>query len=155
MFTEKKLESETIAEFSYLLLVPKDSPLAAKDDVTLTELHDYIEITHADPYVPSLPLIDVKKAELSEHVDKRIFVFERASQFELLQSDPRTFMWVSPVPKSLLDCYGLVIKRCSANTKVYKDVLIYRKDYRLTDMDKQFITDVTIAKRECFAEKVY
>lgn len=155
MFAEKKLDSETVAEFSYLLLVPRESPLAKKDDVTLEELRDYIEITHADPYVPSLPLIDVKKAELSEHVDKHIYVFERASQFELLQSDPRTFMWVSPVPQSLLDCYGLVVKRCSANTKVYKDVLIYRKDYRLTELDKQFITDVTIAKRECFAERVY
>lgn len=155
MFAEKKLDSETVAEFSYLLLVPRESPLAKKDDVTLEELRDYIEITHADPYVPSLPLIDVKKAELSEYVDKHIYVFERASQFELLQSDPRTFMWVSPVPQSLLDCYGLVVKKCSANTKVYKDVLIYRKDYRLTELDKQFITDVTIAKRECFAERVY
>lgn len=155
MFAEKKLDSETVAEFSYLLLVPRESPLAQKDDVTLEELRDYIEITHADPYVPSLPLIDVKKAELSEYVDKHIYVFERASQFELLQSDPRTFMWVSPVPQTLLDSYGLVVKKCSANTKVYKDVLIYRKDYRLSELDKQFITDVTIAKRECFAEKVF
>ena len=32
--------------------------------------------------------MSVKKAELSEFVDKRIFVFERGSQFELLEKLP-------------------------------------------------------------------
>ncbi|MBQ7288219.1 MAG: LysR family transcriptional regulator, partial [Clostridia bacterium] len=101
MFAEKHLVSETITEFSYVLLVSKDSPLADRKRIERSELKDYIEITHGDPYVPSLPLIDVKKAELSEFVDKRIYVFERASQFALLSSNPKTFMWVSSVPESL------------------------------------------------------
>lgn len=148
MFNEKKLMHETITEFSYVLLMSKNHPLAQKENIELKELADYIEISHADPYVPSLPLIDVKKAELSESVDKHIFVFERGSQFVLLEKVPSTFMWVSPIPDELLEKYSLVQKKCAENTKVYKDVLIYRKGYKLTELDNAFITEVCAAKRK-------
>ena len=148
MFSEKKLMHETIMEFSYVLLMSKSHPLADKEKIELKDLADYIEISHADPYVPSLPLIDVKKAELSESVDKHIFVFERGSQFVLLEKVPTTFMWVSPIPDELLEKYSLVQKKCIGNTKVYKDVLIYRKGYKLTELDDAFITEVCTAKRK-------
>lgn len=148
LFNEKKLVAETITEFSYLLLMSKANPLAALDDIKLHDLSGYIEISHTDSYVPSLPLIDVKKAELSKFVDKRIFVFERASQYELLERVPNTFMWVSPVSQSLLDKYGLVQKKCISNKKVYKDVLIYRKGYAFSDLDLKFIEELNRASRE-------
>ncbi len=150
MFSEKHLLHETVSEFSYRLLVKRGSPLDKNGNVSLSDLKNYIEITHGDPYVPSLPLIDVKKAELSPDVDKRIYVFERATQFMLLGSVPNTFMWVSPIPQQLLDNYDLVTLDCPENTKVYKDVLIRRKDYKMSELDKQFITNVIEAKRQCF-----
>lgn len=150
MFKEKKLVYETVAEFSYRMLIQKDDLLAKKEDFSTEDMKSYIEITHGDPYVPSLPLIDVKKAELSDNIDKRIYVFERAAQFELIANVPKTFMWVSPVPRQLLDKYGLITREFPQNNKMYKDVLIYRKDYKLTDIDKQFITDMCNSKRNCF-----
>lgn len=150
MFEEKKLIYETVAEFSYLILIRKDDPLAKNETIKKDDLKDYIQITHGDPYVPSLPLIDVKKAELSENIDKRIYVFERAAQFELLATVPRTFMLVSPVPKSLMNKYGLTTCKCQDNNKIYKDMLIYRKDYKLSEIDKLFITDVCNSKHNCF-----
>jgi len=148
LFSEKKLMADTITEFSYLLLMSRHHPLASREDIKLKDLSNYIEITHADSYVPSLPLIDVKKAELSEFVDKRIFVYERASQYELLEHVPNTFMWVSPVSQSLLDKYDLIQKKCTSNKKVYKDVLIYRRGYTFSDLDLQFIKDLNVAKEE-------
>lgn len=148
MFEEKHLEAETITEFSYVLLLSKDHPLANKDVIIPKDLSDYIEVIHGDPYVPSLPLIDVKKAELSEYVDKRIYVFDRSSQFEILSSVPNTFMWVSPIPEKLLKSFELVQKKVLADKKVYKDVLIKRKDYKLTDLDRRFIEEVTAAKEK-------
>lgn len=150
MFEEKHLTYETVSEFSYVLLVKSDSPLAKKGKIALDDLKNYIEITHGDPYVPTLPLIDVKKAELSAEVDKRIYVFERATQFMLLGNVPNTFMWVSPIPRQLLDNYDLVMIECPENAKIYKDVLIHRKDYKLSDLDKLFITEIIEAKRKCF-----
>lgn len=151
IFKEKKLCYETVAEFRYLMLIRSDDPLARAESVTPDDLKSRIEIIHGDPYVPSVPLIDVKKAEQSEDIDKRIYVFERAAQFELLASVPRTFMRVSPVPKQLLDKYGLITRELPAGGKVYKDVLIYRKDYKLTETDKCFITEMCNSKHKCFS----
>lgn len=151
IFKEKKLCYETVAEFRYLMLIRSDDPLARAESITPEDLKSRIEITHGDPYVPSMPLIDVKKAEQPEDIDKRIYVFERAAQFELLAEVPRTFMRVSPVPKPLLDKYGLVTRELPAGGKIYKDVLIYRKDYKLTETDKRFITEMCDSKHRCFA----
>ena len=125
-----------------------DCPLAGKDEITFDDLTGYIEIAHADPYVPSLPMAKVLKEEHPDNIDRRIFVFERASQFELLHQNHQTFMWVSPVPEHMLARYGLVQKRCAENRKVYKDMLVYRKDYRLTELDKNFLTVLCEAKRK-------
>lgn len=142
MLRDKGLESRLVWEFSYVAAMSEKSPLAQKDSFSLSELSDYIEIAHADPYVPSLPLVDVKKAELSEHVDKRIFVFERGSQMDLLSTVPRTFMWVSPVPEYVRRLYGIVERQSPENKKVYRDVLIYRKGYHLTELDQAFLDNV-------------
>ena len=148
MFSDKKLVSETITEFSYQLVMSERHPLAKKQDVTLKDLSEYIEINHADPYGPSMPLVDVKKAELSEHVDKRIFIFERATQFTLLSEVENTFMWVSPISDKILKKFGLISKNVKENNKVYKDVLIYRKNYKLTELDSLFITALCNEKRK-------
>ena len=148
MFSEKKLISETVSEFSYELVMSKEHPLAKKDIIDPQDLADYIEITHADPYVPSMPLVDVKKAELSEFVDKRIFVFERSSQFELLSKVHTTFMWMSPTPEEVREKYGLVVKPFKGNKKVYRDVLIYRSGYKLTELDNAFIAKVVEARNK-------
>ncbi|MBQ8893605.1 MAG: LysR family transcriptional regulator [Clostridia bacterium] len=152
-FQEKKLKSETISEFSYCLLMNKNHPLADREDIAPEELAPYFEICHADPYVPSLPLIDVKKAELSEYVDKRIYIYERASQFMLLQRMPNAFMWVSSANESTLNHYDLVLKRCSANQRVYKDVLIYRSDYKLSDLDLEFIRTLVETKENVLKKR--
>lgn len=147
MFLEKNLVSETITEFSYVLAMSRKHPLAKKETILPEDLSEYVEIIHGDPYVPSLPVIDVKKAEMSEHVDKRIYVFERASQYMLLDKVPNTFMWVSPIPSEMLEDYDLIEKKCDFVQKKYKDVLIYRDGYKLTDIDKIFIENVQKAKK--------
>lgn len=148
MLEEKGLSYEMVTEFSYSLIMSADSPLAELDEITFDDLTDYIEIAHADPYVPSLPLSKVVKEELPDNIERRIFIFERASQFDLLSENPDTFMWVSPAPQKVLDRYNLVQRKCDDNKKVYKDVLIYKNGYKLTKMDKQFITELCESKRK-------
>lgn len=148
LLEEKSLSHELVTDFSYRLVMSREHPLAQRECVTFDDLRSYIEVAHADPYVPSLPLSKVVKEELPDNINRRIFVFERASQFELLCRNPETFMWVSPVPNSLLERYHLVEKDCPDNTRRYKDVLIYRSSYRLTELDRQFITALCAAKRK-------
>ncbi len=142
LLEENGLCYETVTEFSYLLLMSRDNPLAKKQKITFSDLNRFIEIAHADPYVPSMPLAKVMKEELPDSIDRRIFIFERASQFDLLSKNPETFMWVSPVPDSLIERYGLVQKKCIENKKIYRDVLIYRNGYKLTDLDHRFIKEL-------------
>ncbi len=148
MLDEKGLTYEMITEFSYSLIMSADSPLAQKEEITFDDLKGFIEIAHADPYVPSMPLSKVVKEELPDNIDRRIFIFERASQFDLLYKNPETFMWVSPAPDSLLKRYNLVQKKCIDNNKKYKDVLIYKNGYKLTKLDRQFITELCESKRK-------
>ena len=148
MLEEKGFQYELVTEFTYSLIMSAENPLAHKPEITFDDLADYIEIAHADPYVPSMPLSKVVKEELPDNIERRIFIFERASQFDLLSINPETFMWVSPAPQSLLQRYNLVQRKCADNKKVYKDVLIYKDGYKLTKLDRQFITDLCEAKRK-------
>ncbi len=148
MLEEKGLSYEMVTEFTYSLIMSRENPLAEKEDITYDDLKGYIEIAHADPYVPSLPLAKVVKEELPDNIDRRIFIFERASQFDLLSENPETFMWVSSAPKKVLERYNLVQKKCIDNKKVYKDLLIYQTGYKLTKIDKQFITELCESKRK-------
>lgn len=148
MLEEKGFTYELITEFTYKIIMSKNSPLAKLDTISFDDLVDYIEIAHADPYVPSVPVSKVVKEELSDDINRRIFVFERTSQFELLSRNLETFMWVSPIPKSLLERYDLVQKECSENRKIYKDLLIYKNGYKLSKLDCQFITELCESKRK-------
>ena len=144
---KKELKCELINQFKYVLIFNKNSALAENKEIHYSDLKDFIEIAHGDPYVPSLSTNELVKTELSEEVSRRIFVFERASQFELLANNEETFMWVSPVSKRLLDRYGLVQKECIDDTKEYKDLLIYRSNYKLSKLDQEFITKLCESKR--------
>lgn len=148
MLEEKGLSYEMVTEFSYKLIMSRENPLAKKQAIHFEDLCDYIEIAHADPYVPSLPLAKVIKEELPDNIDRRIFIFERASQFDLLSVNPDTFMWVSPAPESVLEKYNLVLRDCADNKKVYKDMLIYKHGYKLSALDKSFITELCNSKRK-------
>lgn len=61
-----------------------ESPLAIRKASPSTDPRDYIEIAHADPHVPSMPLSKMVKEEPPDNIDRRIFIFEHASQFDLL-----------------------------------------------------------------------
>ena len=151
MLEEKGLVYELVADFHHVLVMRKDSPLAEKAEIFLSDLRPHIEIAHGDPFVPSLPAAQVMKEETEEEIKKRIYVFERASQFELLAENKMAFMWASPVPQKLLTLYGLIQRVCPDNSKIYKDVLIYRKDHTLTELDKGFITELCRSRRKCFS----
>lgn len=148
MMKEKNLKGELVTSFTYSLIMSADNPLAKKENITFNDLVDYIEIAHADPFVPSLPLSRVVKEELPDNINRRIFIFERASQVDLLSKNKETFMWVSPTSPEILERYNLVQRKCADNTKIYKDVLIYKNGYKLTPLDKQFISALNKTKRK-------
>ena len=148
MLEDKDLTGELIMEFTYCLIMHEDSPLAKMETIRMKDLSDYIQIAHADPYVPSMPLSVVKNEELP-NIPRRIYVFERGSQMDLRAENPQTVRWVSRIRERLRKNRHLARRRCVDNRKLYRDVLIRRKNYHLTALDKQFITELTLSKRNC------
>ena len=141
---------ELITEFTYALIMSREHPLADKDDLTLADLKEYIEITKADSYVPEFSFAAQGEKNIASDVDRRIYIFERASEFDLLSTNTETFMWVSPTPQRILDRYNLVLKKCSENNRVYRDLLIYKKGYKLSQLDNIFMTNLIDSKRSAF-----
>ncbi len=148
MLEEKGLSYEVVAEFSHVIVMNKEHPLAEKEQIMLSELSPFTEIVQADNQVPPVPVSSAGKTELGGGTDRRILVFERASALDLLAENPEAFTWVCPVPERILSGYGLVQRACTDNLGVYRDVLIYKDGYRLSELDRQFITCLCEAKRK-------
>lgn len=130
-----RLQHEIIWEFEYVLVMSKDHPLADKEEITVSDLKSYIQITHGDTDFHQDKNITNKKED--EH-KKTIYVYERGSQFDLLANVPTTYMWVSPIPKHILEKNNLIQKSCKVDNNIYRDVVIFRKDYNLEDIDRLF-----------------
>lgn len=139
---DKHLSSEPLMEFKYTIAVSRHSPLAEKTVIRKSELEDYVGIAHADPYVPSLPTHDLQKEDMAFKTNRHIFVYERASQFELLGSHNNVYMWVSPMPENIIDMYGLKQIECVDNDNIYKDILVCRKKYKKTPLDLKFVEEL-------------
>ncbi len=150
-----KLVGETIWEFEYVVVMSERHPLAKKEALEKQDLEQYVKITHGDIM---MPVESEKPAKQKERGGKKksgiIYVYERGSQFDLLTKVPTTYMWVSPIPDKYLEQYHLVQRACKVENNRYKDVLIYRKDYQLTDLDILFQKKLYSAKVEVACESV-
>lgn len=136
---ERDMEYLLIWEFDYLLLMSSMHPLAGYETITSSDLQQYTEIIHGDISIPALPPSEARQIEKADDRKKKIAVYERGSQLELLRRLPSMYMWVSPMPQDVLDCFSLVQKKCSVSNNRFKDVLIYRKGYHLSAEDNLFI----------------
>lgn len=139
---ERKLKSAPIWEFEYLALMSHLHPLAKEPEIDYHDLYTYTEIVHGDTLIPTLPIADAKLMEPVEERKRKIAVYERGSQFELLYRISDTYMWVSPMPPDVLSCFSLVQKKCNMAKNKYKDILIYRKGYSMRPIDQAFIQKV-------------
>lgn len=145
--SDKSLKTELIWEFSYLALMNEKHPLASVPMLTPSALSEHTEIVHGDTFIPYLAH-EKTTFDGAYTPKKRIFLYERANQFELLRNIPSTFMWVSPIPEDMLKRYSLVQRRCDFTSNRYKDVLIFRKDYSLSPLEKSFVDKVYESKNE-------
>ena len=149
---ENHLSHEELLTFQYQLLCSKYSPLAQKEQLTTADLAGHLELTHGDPFVPTLPLSTVRHDAFRTVSDRRIFLFERGSQFDILTENPDTFMWVSAIPEKLLERYGLVQRVVSDSTRAYRDTLIYRENYQRTALDEKFLNHLHDTIRTLFPD---
>lgn len=145
---DKSLSHDLLWEFKYLVVLSKKHPLASTKIIDFNDLNPYIEILHGDTEIPYITANDFKNLKKISPAKKRIYVYERSTQFDLLAHIPTTYMWVSPIPNELLNRYDLVQRKCSIPNHQYKDVLIYSKGYKFSALDKRLIDKIYESKNE-------
>lgn len=138
----KDLVAEPIWKFNYHLVMSKANPLAGKENISTDDLQGLIEISHGDPTIPALSASMLTELRSKVTNRREIVVYERQSQFELLCALPETYMWASPTPPGVFETYPLIQKNCDFPDNEYKDLLIYRKGYRLSPAEKLFVSKV-------------
>ena len=113
------LKMEPVMEFEYRLLTNRDGPLAKHEVKDLEDGGDGVRWHVND--------------------SRRIHVYERCSQFSILQQLPSAYMWASPMPQRALDQFHLVLKKCPAQRQVMRDVLVYPDHGALRPEEQAFI----------------
>ena len=143
----KQLGYEPVWDFEYLTLMSCRHPLANENRIEYKALEKYIEIIHGDTAIPYLSA-GGEHPHTVNGGDKKIVLYERCNQFELLSNITDTYMWVSPVPKDYLTRYNLTQRKCEGSGNRCRDILIYGKGYRFTELDTRFIQKLLEAKQE-------
>ena len=136
---DRGLSQELVSAFTTVLLMSKDHPLASYENVSFHMLSGYPEIVQGDFKVPSVPLSQIQRGASFQSHAKRIYVYDRGSQYDILQRVPGSFMWVSPIPEEYLQQHGLVTKKCQLPSMLHRDIVIYPKREPLSEYGKRFV----------------
>lgn len=138
---DKGLTRELLLEYKYGLLFSSKSPLASKSSICRADLSDLTEIVHGDLSLP-YPHASRQKDEPLNTSRRKIRVYERGSQFDLLRKTAGTYMWVSPMPPELLDCYGLRKADCTDNDELYCDYLVFPEAAHAKKIQRLFVENL-------------
>lgn len=146
---EKGLQYETIWQSGYVALMRQDHPLARQEMLQGEDFSPYIEIAFGDDEVPYIRVSESQIAADPMKNTKRILVYDRAMQLDLLRDNPLAYMWASAVPKEILDRNNLIQRKCVQSCQ-FKDILISRAGYRFSKLDRTFI-DMLFLRRNAVA----
>ena len=123
----KGLCCEHLMDFTMMLILRTDHPLASLPVIRQEDLYHYTEIVHGDQQSLALSMAHINPL-LQGIPSRRIYVYDRGSQIDLLQRLPGTYMWVSPIPLDMVDSYGMCIRSCPLSTVINLDLLIWQKE---------------------------
>lgn len=140
LLRENRLEYELLWQYPMLVMMDESHPLASCREIPYHSLSEYIELQHGDLYIPVLP---PENAGISHdrETGRKILLYDRASQFDILRQVRGSYIWVSPVPPSELERRRLVTRPCT-HAGVYKDLLIFRSKADITELEQRLISQL-------------
>lgn len=144
---EKELQYEAVWRSDYVALMRGDHPLAEGNLLTMEDFRPYVEVVFGDETVPYIRTSEARTVSGSLQSRKRVLVYDRATQFDLLAANPLAYIWVSPLPETVLRVNGLVQRKCGAAGK-FEDFLIYRTGYRFSRLDRGFVDQLYLRRNQ-------
>lgn len=135
---DMRIDHRPIWEFAMELLMSEEHPLAGYNEIPYHLLGSYTEVVHGDFQVPSLSFSEISRNARPSSTRRRIYVYERGSQFDLLRRVPGTYMWVSPVPDEVLRRHRMVLRPCPLSRQLTEDLFIFPRGARLGELEERF-----------------
>ena len=148
LLDEKGLSYEIAAEFDAQVTMSASNPLAGMAEIAEKDLKNMIEVAYSDAFAQTETPSKKNGKKAGHDTSKLILVSDRASLAAILLLNHGTFAVTEPMPAEILEKYDLLQKNCSGKAGQFKDMLIYRKGYRLTELDNLFITELCGKKRK-------
>lgn len=139
LLEQSGLEGEVLGEFRMQLMMSEEHPLAGLSEIQYPMLAGYPEIVHGDYPVPSLSFSQIRHGAGLEAPLKRITVYDRGSQYDLLRHIPGSYLWSAPVPEEILTCNRLVLRSCDLADVVNLEVLIRPMGTALPEAAEEFL----------------
>ena len=118
------------------------------EKISYQELGGMTPITFGDESIPYLSFGEVRREAKSPAADKAVFVYDRGTAIELLQTLPDAYMLTAHVGKKELEKHSLAQKKCEIPNERTKDVIVFQKGYKLTEIDRRFVDILSEIKNE-------
>lgn len=150
-FRDMKLQAELLWQYSLQILLPEHHPLAELSEIPYHLLGDCIEIIHGDSRESPVSLSEISPSAEMPGPSRKIYIYERGSQFELLRQVKNSFMWVPPIPQSFLAHKGMVTRPCSTTAILNKDFILIPKGHILRPLEQRFLDEVRRTIRDNFS----
>ena len=150
-FRDMKLHAELLWQYSLQILLPEDHPLAELSEIPYHRLGGCIEIVHGDSRESPVALSEISPGAEMPGSSRKIYIYERGSQFDLLKQVKNSFMWVPPIPQQMLAQKGMVTRPCSTTAILNKDFILYPKGHILRQEEQDFLQTVRQTIRDNFS----
>lgn len=137
---------ERIAELPRTLIMSRRSPLADAPEITRSALETLTEVVMPDASSIELAPSDARTSpELfgkTRTLGKRIFVGDRASFFDMLETLRNAYALSEPLTHDLLAKYELVARPLADGDEFFRDLLIYDADRQPSRLERELCAEL-------------
>ena len=150
---EMQLKFQELFTFRFVATMSRKHPLAEKRLLGLSDLSDYIILTHGDNRSVNFSDKETDSLYLADISRNSITLFERGSQFDFLRNIHGSYMLVSPLPKDVLQANDLVqIPISEKDVGLFVDLIITRKNRRYSDFERDLISHISQVQQQIMPE---
>lgn len=122
VISQSGLAWRVLLQFEAWVLLGQDHPLAGQERLCPRQLAGYTQLIEGEVQLPVDENGRVTPAAPTGQ--SRVYLQDRASQYEMLRRLPGSYLWSAPLPQSELNRRGLVQKRCGGGTN--RDLAVWR-----------------------------
>ncbi len=141
LLNKNHISYEKLSEFNMQILFHNSHPFNSYDTIPFDILDNYIELRQGDFKEEKLTLHPLTNDFKTPSKQKYIYIYDRSSQFDILEKVTGTYLWASPIPDEIMDKHGLVSKPCSLKARTV-DLIIYSHKDDLTPLELDLISSL-------------